>query len=132
MREDSLDIDSRHMQLLKDIMTFKGDVLGITRFGLAKMRDSTLQLASFEKTTDHLFEAVFHMKRDAAERMSECIILGQSIGISMGALKDVRRLVIGPRNLVAKRLKMCCNQTKKLGLGRPLLRPPSFFRFREF
>ena len=31
-------------------------VLGITRFGIAKMKDSVLMLASFEKTTDHLFE----------------------------------------------------------------------------
>ena len=50
-------IDPRHMQLLADVMTYKGEVLGITRFGLAKMRDSVLQLASFEKTADHLFDA---------------------------------------------------------------------------
>ncbi|KAL8946247.1 MAG: hypothetical protein Q9222_007331, partial [Ikaeria aurantiellina] len=49
-----MDIDPRHMQLLADVMTYKGEVLGITRFGLAKMRDSVLQLASFEKTPDHL------------------------------------------------------------------------------
>ena len=30
--------------------------MGITRFGIAKMKDSVLMLASFEKTTDHLFE----------------------------------------------------------------------------
>ena len=41
-----IDIDPRHMQLLADTMTYKGEVLGITRFGLAKMRDSVLQLAS--------------------------------------------------------------------------------------
>jgi hypothetical protein len=33
-------------------------VLGITRFGIAKMKDSVLMLASFEKTTDHLFEVI--------------------------------------------------------------------------
>ncbi len=32
-------------------------MLGITRFGVAKMRESVLMLASFEKTTDHLFDA---------------------------------------------------------------------------
>ncbi len=50
-------IDPRHMQLLADVMTYKGEILGITRFGLSKMRDSVLQLASFEKTADHLFDA---------------------------------------------------------------------------
>jgi DNA-directed RNA polymerase III subunit RPC1 len=42
-------IDSRHLLLLSDVMTFKGQVLGITRFGVSKMRESVLMLASFEK-----------------------------------------------------------------------------------
>jgi hypothetical protein len=39
-------------------------VLGITRFGIAKMKDSVLMLASFEKTTDHLFDAALHGRCD--------------------------------------------------------------------
>ena len=35
----------------------QGEVLGITRFGIAKMKESVFMLASFEKTTDHLFDA---------------------------------------------------------------------------
>lgn len=85
-------IDPRHMQLLADVMTFKGEVLGITRFGLSKMRDSVLQLASFEKTPDHLFEAAWHMKRDKIEGVSECIIMGQSMSIGTGAFQVVRKL----------------------------------------
>ena len=50
-------IDTRHTQLLADEMTFKGLVLGITRFGVSKMKSSTLMLASFEMTTEHLFNA---------------------------------------------------------------------------
>ena len=37
--------------LLSEVMTYKGEVLGITRFGIAKMRESVMMLASFEKTT---------------------------------------------------------------------------------
>ena len=87
-----MDIDPRHMQLLADVMTYKGEVLGITRFGLSKMRDSVLQLASFEKTPDHLFEAAWHMKRDRIEGVSECIIMGQSMSVGTGAFKVVRKL----------------------------------------
>lgn len=87
-----MDIDPRHMQLLADVMTYKGEVLGITRFGLSKMRDSVLQLASFEKTPDHLFEAAWHMKRDKIEGVSECIIMGQSMSVGTGAFKVVRKL----------------------------------------
>jgi DNA-directed RNA polymerase III subunit RPC1 len=85
-------IDPRHMQLLADVMTYKGEVLGITRFGLQKMRDSVLQLASFEKTADHLFEAAAGMKTDRIEGVSECIILGQSMTIGTGAFNVVRRM----------------------------------------
>lgn len=87
-----MDIDPRHMQLLADVMTFKGDVLGITRFGLSKMRDSVLQLASFEKTPDHLFEAAWRIKSDRIEGVSECIIMGQSMSVGTGACKLVRKL----------------------------------------
>jgi DNA-directed RNA polymerase III subunit RPC1 len=50
-------------------------VLGITRFGISKMKDSVLMLASFEKTTDHLFDASLYSKRDAIEGVSEKIIM---------------------------------------------------------
>ncbi|KZZ94312.1 DNA-directed RNA polymerase III [Moelleriella libera RCEF 2490] len=85
-------IDPRHMQLLADVMTYKGEVLGITRFGLSKMRDSVLQLASFEKTPDHLFEAAAGMKTDQIEGVSECIIMGQTMAVGTGAFQVVRRL----------------------------------------
>ncbi|KAK9494529.1 hypothetical protein V1508DRAFT_437908 [Lipomyces doorenjongii] len=91
MSQYGMSIDPRHIQLLGDVMTYKGEVLGITRFGLAKMRDSVLQLASFEKTTDHLFDAAFHMKTDLIEGVSECIILGQPMRIGTGAFQLVRR-----------------------------------------
>jgi len=85
-------IDPRHMQLLADVMTFKGEVLGITRFGLSKMRDSVLQLASFEKTPDHLFDAAAGMKADKIEGVSEKIIMGQTMTVGTGAFQVVRRL----------------------------------------
>ncbi|KAI9813204.1 MAG: hypothetical protein M1832_006376 [Thelocarpon impressellum] len=97
-----MDIDPRHMQLLADVMTYKGEILGITRFGLAKMRDSVLQLASFEKTPDHLFEAAFHMKKDKIEGVSECIIMGQSMSVGTGAFKVVRRLGLAEADLRRK------------------------------
>jgi DNA-directed RNA polymerase III subunit RPC1 len=87
-----LNIDPRHMQLLADVMTYKGEVLGITRFGLSKMRDSVLQLASFEKTPDHLFEAAAGMKRDGIEGVSESIIMGQSMNVGTGAFGVVKNL----------------------------------------
>lgn len=87
-----MSIDPRHMQLLADVMTYKGEVLGITRFGLAKMRDSVLQLASFEKTADHLFDAGGEGRTDLIEGVSECIIMGKSVSLGTGAMEVVRDL----------------------------------------
>ncbi|KAI5795121.1 hypothetical protein EDC01DRAFT_654154 [Geopyxis carbonaria] len=103
MREHGMDIDPRHMQLLGDVMTYKGQVLGITRFGLSKMRDSVLQLASFEKTTDHLFDAAFHMKTDAVEGVSEKIILGQSMTLGTGSFHVIRKLMVRNQDLKPKK-----------------------------
>ncbi|KAJ3348238.1 hypothetical protein HDU83_001425 [Entophlyctis luteolus] len=87
MVSHGMTIDQRHVMLLADLMTFKGEVLGITRFGIAKMKDSVLMLASFEKTTDHLFEASFFGKKDAINGVSECIIMGVPMGIGTGLFK---------------------------------------------
>lgn len=84
-------VDRRHLMLLSDVMTFKGEVLGITRFGVAKMKESVLMLASFEKTTDHLFDAAVHSREDAIVGVSECIIMGVPIPIGTGIFKLVEK-----------------------------------------
>lgn len=95
MQSHGMSIDPRHVMLLGDVMTYKascvaflfmylltslpchqGEVLGITRFGVAKMKDSVLMLASFEKTTDHLFDASAFGKNDSIAGVSESIIMG--------------------------------------------------------
>jgi hypothetical protein len=44
---------------------------------------SVLMLASFEKTTDHLFDAAVHSRQDNIIGVSECIIMGVPIPIGM-------------------------------------------------
>jgi DNA-directed RNA polymerase III subunit RPC1 len=62
-------------------------VLGCTRFGLEKMKDSVMMLASFEKTADHLFEAALHGTRDHIAGVSECIITGVPMKLGTGLFK---------------------------------------------
>lgn len=87
MKSHGMSIDNRHIQLLGDIMTFKGQVLGITRFGVSKMKNSTLMLASFEMTTDHLYESAVHCRKDEIKGVSECIIMGNMIPLGTGLFK---------------------------------------------
>lgn len=92
MSSHGMTIDIRHMMLLADLMTFKGEVLGITRHGVQKMKDSVLMLASFEKTADHLFNASVNGRDDKIEGVSECIIMGIPMQIGTGMLKVRQRV----------------------------------------
>ncbi|VDN04831.1 unnamed protein product [Thelazia callipaeda] len=87
MASHGIDLDRRHVMLLADLMTYRGEVLGITRNGLVKMKESVLLLASFEKTADHLFEAAFFSQEDKIIGVSECIILGTPMTIGTGLFK---------------------------------------------
>jgi DNA-directed RNA polymerase III subunit RPC1 len=51
-------------------MCCKGRIIGFTRYGVDKMKDSTLMLASFEKTTDFLFDAASQAKHDRLKGVS--------------------------------------------------------------
>ncbi|OII73227.1 DNA-directed RNA polymerase II III subunit [Cryptosporidium ubiquitum] len=109
----SMDIDLRHIQLLADIMTFRGDVLGISRFGIQKMRASTLMLASFEETNEHLFEAAFQNRVDPVFGVSECVIMGKPIKIGTGSF-DI--LYNSPPNVHESKLFL--NGSRKGTVGR--------------
>ncbi|XP_042170408.1 DNA-directed RNA polymerase III subunit RPC1-like isoform X2 [Oncorhynchus tshawytscha] len=73
MVNHGMSIDRRHVMLLADLMSYKGEILGITRFGLAKMKESVLMLASFEKTADHLFDAAYFGQKDSVCGVSESL-----------------------------------------------------------
>lgn len=62
-------------------------MLGITRVGITKMKDSVLHAASFEKTTDHLFDAALHGRVDKVNGVSECIIMGIPMPTGTGMFK---------------------------------------------
>jgi DNA-directed RNA polymerase III subunit RPC1 len=85
-----LSIDPRHLMLLSDVMTYRGEILGINRFGIAKMKESVLMLASFEKTPDHLFDAAVSGAVDSIDGVSECIIMGTAIPLGTGVFKLLR------------------------------------------
>ncbi|GBF92585.1 DNA-directed RNA polymerase III subunit [Raphidocelis subcapitata] len=87
MGSHGMSIDERHTMLLADCMTYKGEVLGITRFGIAKMKDSVLHTASFEKTADHLFDAAIHGRTDDVVGVSESIIMGIPMPTGTGLFK---------------------------------------------
>lgn len=93
-------VDGRHLRLLADVMTYKGNVLGVTRFGIAKMKDSVLMLASFEKTPDHLFDAAVHSRVDPCVGVSESIIVGTPIPLGTGLFSILEKDETSGENVV--------------------------------
>lgn len=83
------------------VVSMQGEILEITRFGVQKMKDSVLMLASFEKTVDHLFEAAAHTRTDNMDGVSECIIMGTPVSLGTGLFK----LMYKPRGPVIRRFK---------------------------
>lgn len=61
MEGHGMTVDHRHIMLLASQMTSRGEVLGITRHGLAKMRESVFNLASvsFCLTFFYIFDVYF-------------------------------------------------------------------------
>lgn len=107
MAKHGMTIDPRHVTLLSDLMTLRGQVLGITRFGIARLKDdSVLMLASFERTTDHLFDAARYGRMDKIEGVSESIIMGVPMPVGTGSFRMMQRLekgFVGPRKLLFDR-----------------------------
>ncbi|KAG0494635.1 hypothetical protein HPP92_005629 [Vanilla planifolia] len=91
MEGHGMNIDIRHMKLLADLITYKGELLGMTRHGFVKMKSSVLLLASFEKTSDHLFNASYSGRDDLIQGVSECIITGVPMQLGTGILKVRQR-----------------------------------------
>ncbi|CAG9841200.1 unnamed protein product [Diabrotica balteata] len=87
MENHGMSVDYRHIMLLAAQMTHTGEVLGITRQGLSKMKQSVLNLASFEKTADHLFDAAYYGQTDKINGVSENIIMGMPAPIGTGIFK---------------------------------------------
>jgi len=102
MNAYSLNVDSRHYSILADVMTYTGKVLGITRGGMEKMDKSVLMLASFENTTQHIFNAATHGYRDAISGVSECIIMGRPIPCGTGLFTLTSKLPAREKCMSAK------------------------------
>ena len=84
MKEHGVNVNPRHINLLAEVMSCRGKVIGFTRNGVDKMKDSTMMLASFEKTADFLFDAATQGKHDRMRGVSEKIITGQPISVGTG------------------------------------------------
>ncbi|MBI4009903.1 MAG: DNA-directed RNA polymerase subunit A'' [Candidatus Aenigmarchaeota archaeon] len=84
MQEQGLDVDIRHVMLVGDIMTFKGAVMSIGRYGVAGGKTSILARAAFEETIKHLVRASIRNEVDEFKGIFENVMIGQVIPSGTG------------------------------------------------
>ena len=72
-------INSRHIELLCDTMTFSGNLISINRQGINRGDVGPLAKCSFEDTTDQLIKSSIFGEVDGLDGVSSNIMLGQKI-----------------------------------------------------
>ena len=82
-----LDVDSRHLLLVADVMTSEGEVRAIGRHGVSGTKHSILARAAFEVTVNHLLQAGIIGERDNLTGVAENIIVGQPIALGTGSVE---------------------------------------------
>ncbi|KAF0989842.1 hypothetical protein HZS_2317, partial [Henneguya salminicola] len=70
-------VNYRHLALLCDVMTSRGNLMAITRHGINRQEVGALMRSSFEESVDVILDAAFHSEVDQLRGVSENIIVGQ-------------------------------------------------------
>jgi DNA-directed RNA polymerase subunit A" len=90
--EQGLDVDTRHMYLVADAMTWSGRVRPIGRHGVVRAKESPLARAAFEVTVKTLLEAAMRGEPEHFKGVVESIIAGKYIPIGTGMVRLLMQL----------------------------------------
>ena len=77
-------INSRHIEILCDVMTSKGILFSINRQGINRGDIGPLAKCSFEDTSDQLIKAAIFAEKDGLQGVSSNIMMGQVIRSGTG------------------------------------------------
>ncbi len=85
--DNGIAVDVRHIMLLADLMTYSGEIKGIVRTGINKLKASPFARAAFEETTKHLLDAAFKGEEEQLTGVVENLIAGQPIKVGTGIVE---------------------------------------------
>lgn len=80
-------VNIRHFNTLIDTMTYKGEIMSITRHGINRSETGPLMRCSFEETVDVLNEASIFAEYDKLAGVTENIMLGKMASVGTGESK---------------------------------------------
>ncbi|NGM68416.1 DNA-directed RNA polymerase subunit A'' [Natronolimnobius sp. AArcel1] len=78
------DVNVRHLMLVADMMSNRGEIESIGRHGISGSKDSVLARAAFEVTVNHLLNAAIHGEIDSLQGVTENVIVGKPIKLGTG------------------------------------------------
>ncbi|TYL39906.1 DNA-directed RNA polymerase subunit A'' [Natronococcus pandeyae] len=78
------DVNVRHLMLVSDMMTNRGEIESIGRHGISGSKESVLARAAFEVTVNHLLNAAIHGEVDDLDGVTENVIVGKPIKLGTG------------------------------------------------
>ena len=86
MEKQGLEVDTRHIMLVADLMTFTGDIRQIGRHGISGESSSVLVRAAFEVTVKHLLDAAIRGEQDNLVGVVERVMVGQEVMLGTGMI----------------------------------------------
>jgi DNA-directed RNA polymerase II subunit RPB1 len=74
---DGTFVNSSHVELLVDLMTYTGSIISISRYGQKKVGSGPLSKASFEESLENFLKAGLNGEKETTDGVSASIILGK-------------------------------------------------------
>lgn len=99
IEEQGLGVDIRYVMLLADLMTSRGGIMGIGRYGIAGNKPSILARASFEETKKHVVEGAVKGISDNLSGSVENIIMNKVAPMGTGSFTLVGKVPKIPADL---------------------------------
>ncbi len=87
LKEQKIGVDTRHLMLIADAMTYSGFVKGVGRHGLSGQKNSVFAKAAYEETVKHLVNAAAFSEVDNMRGVTENILVGKQIPIGTGSVR---------------------------------------------
>jgi len=84
LEQQSLDVDSRHLLILSDLMCTTGTIQSIGRHGISGSKSSVFARAAFEVTVNQLLDAGLYGEEEKLLGIPENVIIGQLTPIGTG------------------------------------------------
>ena len=86
LEEQDVDVDIRHIMLIADMMTSKGIVNSVGKFGIIGDKSSVLARSAFDDPTENLLKAALRGESDNLDGVVENMIVGNAIPRGTGSV----------------------------------------------